>query len=59
MELCISVPLLATQISYIETAFSDAAKQFDIHSMKSNSKPTEGFANKDDFILKMPPPIYP
>jgi hypothetical protein len=27
--------------------------------MKGNSKPTEGFADEDDFILKMPPPIDP
>jgi hypothetical protein len=45
--------------NYIETALSNAAKQFDIRSMKGHSKPTEGFANKDDFILKMHPPIYP
>jgi hypothetical protein len=27
--------------------------------MKGNSKPTGGFAGKDDFTLKMPPPINP
>jgi hypothetical protein len=27
--------------------------------MKGNSKPTGGFADKDDFILKMLPPINP
>jgi hypothetical protein len=45
--------------NYIETALSNAAKQFDIQQ-KGNSKPTGVFApDKDDFIFKMPPPIDP
>ncbi len=44
--------------NYIETALSNAAKQFDIQ-WNGNSKPTGVFADKDNFIFKMPPPIDP
>jgi hypothetical protein len=46
-------------LNYIETALSNVAKQFDIQGKAIQGKLTRGFADKDNFMLKMLPPINP